>query len=38
MIRIRTKHFKNQEGVIKVEEVEEEEVEYSREDASLVMK
>ena len=38
MIRIRTKHFQNQEGVIEVEEVEEEKVEYSWEDASLVLK
>ena len=38
MIRTKIKHFQNQEGVIEVEEVEEEKVEYSWEDASLVMK
>ena len=38
MTRTRIKHIQNQEGVIEVEEMEEEEVEFSQEDASIVMK
>ena len=38
MTKTKTKYFQNQEEVIEVEEVEEEEVEYSWEDASIAMK
>ena len=38
MTKTKTKHFQNQEEVIEVEEVEEDEVDYSQEDASLAMK